>query len=562
MLIKQLQTKLYQVYSASASNRGDNGKWPYTRYLLLAIFVKIIKNNLNIRIHRASGIACFDFNAMKLNFLLLVFNVLKCVHSFHWPVFPSYFQSDWDSSEDLKRAFHSCPSCVYETRWFDQSIDHFTFVNNATFKQRYLLDTSHWTSGSVIFFYCGNEADIEYFAKTMGLLWETAPKFEAMLIFAEQRYQGRSLPFGEKSLSDPKYTGYLTSSQVIADYSKLIAFLKTSIRGAVESPVVAFGGSLGGQYAAWLRMKYPNIIAGSIASSAPIFQYSTYCGKQYSLVTKAFEKNGGHECVEVVRRSWKRLEHLSLKKEGREFISKAFSLCEPLNRFEDMYKLRDKLALSYLFLAMENYPHPTSSKPAWPIKAVCAKIKDVKRDDRAMISDLANGLFVYFNHSKTLKCLHLPKDGKEFLGSWNYQSCTEMLYPLCSDGVHDMYYQSSWDVDGMSKVCTKTWGAQPDLSRVKLQYGDRDISEHSNILFINGNMDPWAGGGVLHNISDSIVAVNIEHGAHNYDLLFSRKEDLTSVIEARKIETSHIQSWIKKWREKQRRVKQLDSKEY
>ena len=509
-----------------------------------------------------NAVTSFTFIMKRYSCIVLLIGFLvDNVYGFYWPRFPSTFWSDSMTGTGFKRGFSNCPSCVYETKWFEQNIDHFTFVNNATFKQRYLLNRSHWKPGSVIFFYCGNEADVEYFARTMGLLWEIAPEFDAMIVFAEQRYQGRSLPFGMKSLSGPKYTGYLTSSQVLADYSKLINFLKSNITGAKNSPVVAFGASLGGQYAAWLRMKYPSIVAGSIASSAPVFQFSTDCETQYSLVTKAFEKDGGVDCVEVIRRSWGILEKLSLNKKGRKFISKTFSLCTPLRKYQDIYQLRDKLALSYLFLSMENYPHATGTKPAWPIKAVCKNIKNVKEDDKELISDLANGLSVYFNHSKSLKCLHLPRNGKEFLGSWNYQSCTEMLYPLCSNGVQDMYYRSPWDVHAMAKICKKTWGAEPDLSRVKLQYGDRDISEHSNILFINGDMDPWSGGGVLYNISDSMVAINVEHGAHNYDLLFSHKEDLPSVKEARRKEKLHIQSWIRRWREKMTRVRQLDVKQ-
>ena len=495
---------------------------------------------------------------LKILFLIIGYISCSC-YSFYWPVFPSFFQSELILNDELKRGYSSCPSCVYETKWFGQNIDHFTFVNNATFKQRYLINKSHWKPGSVIFFYCGNEAEIEIFARTMGFLWEAAPGFDAMLVFAEQRYQGRSLPFGVRSLTAPKYTGYLTSSQVLADYSKLINFIKSNITGAKDSPVIAFGASLGGQYASWLRMKYPSIIAGAIASSAPVFQFSTDCETQYSLVTKAFEKDGGKACVEVIRRSWKIFERLSVDEEGQDFITKTFSLCEPLTKFEDIYQIRDKLALSYLFLAMENYPHPTSTKPAWPIKAVCSTIKDVKTDERKLITDLANGLSAYFNHSKSLKCLHLPKNGKEFLGAWNYQSCTEMLYPLCSDGVRDMYYESSWDVKSMEEICEKTWGAKPDLSRVKLQYGDRDISENSNIVFTNGDMDPWSGGGVLHDISDSIVAINIERGAHNSDLLFSHEQDLPSVKAAREKEKFYIQLWIKKWKEKLLRVKQLDN---
>ena len=37
-------------------------------------------------------------------------------------------------------------------------------------------------------------------------------------------------------------------------------------------------------------------------------------------------------------------------------------------------------------------------------------------------------------------------------------------------------------------------------------------------MFSNGLLDPWSSGGVLQNISESLVAVIIPEGAHHLDV--------------------------------------------
>ena len=83
------------------------------------------------------------------------------------------------------------PSIItYETMFFTQQLDHFSFAPESygTFQQRYLLSDRYWGGAglrSPIFVYCGNEGDIEWFANNTGFLWEIAPTYQALVVFPE-----------------------------------------------------------------------------------------------------------------------------------------------------------------------------------------------------------------------------------------------------------------------------------------------------------------------------------------------------------------------------------------
>ena len=56
---------------------------------------------------------------------------------------------------------------AYKTKWFKQRVDHFSFANGDMFEQRYLVNDTWWDphKDGPIFFYTGNEGDIEAFAQ-------------------------------------------------------------------------------------------------------------------------------------------------------------------------------------------------------------------------------------------------------------------------------------------------------------------------------------------------------------------------------------------------------------
>lgn len=126
-------------------------------------------------------------------------------------------------------------------------------------------------------------------------------------VFAEHRYYGQSLPFGNKSFTDPEFSGYLSSQQALADYADL---LSTQLN-TKQRPVVAFGGSYGGMLAAWFRMKYPHLVTGAIASSAPILQFTADCNRFNTILTSVF--SAGHKiCAQNIKASWNVIKWVSL----------------------------------------------------------------------------------------------------------------------------------------------------------------------------------------------------------------------------------------------------------
>lgn len=97
-------------------------------------------------------------------------------------------------------------------------------------------------------------------------MWEISREFEALVVFAEHRYYGESMPYGMNSFDDKLKLSYLTSQQAMADFVDLIKYLRNGALsvGRRPNPVFAFGGSYGGMLAAWFRIKYPATVEGLV----------------------------------------------------------------------------------------------------------------------------------------------------------------------------------------------------------------------------------------------------------------------------------------------------------
>ena len=75
----------------------------------------------------------------------------------------------------------------------------------------------------------------------------------------------------------------------------------------------------------------------------------------------------------------------------------------------------------------------------------------------------------------------------------------------------------------------------------------KDFSGASNILWTNGQNDPWSAGGILSDISPDMKVLLLAGAAHHEDLRLPSVDDRPSVIDARKYEMSIISQWLRDW---------------
>lgn len=61
----------------------------------------------------------------------------------------------------------------------------------------------------------------------------------------------------------------------------------------------------------------------------------------------------------------------------------------------------------------------------------------------------------------------------------------------------------------------------------------------------NGDLDPWSGGGVTKDITDTLVAITIPDGAHHLDLRANNAFDPKTVLLARSLEVKYMKQWIR-----------------
>jgi len=269
-----------------------------------------------------------------------------------------------------------------QNRTFLTRVDHFNGSNWAKWDMHYIIDRDNYNPESgPILFYAGNEGGVWNFYNNSGFITDTlAKEMGAMVIFAEHRFYGESMPFGNKTF-DKENLRFIAVEQVMWDYIELLKDIKTSFPELENRATIAFGGSYGGMLASWLRMKYPTHFQGALAASAPIlwFEGKTDPNAYTEIASGVIKEMGGDECYDAMSRGFFDLQNMVNDRTKLASLNKIFNPCTAMTKSSDVSDLIGFISDTIGTTAMVNYPYPTEfigSLPAWPINETCNAIKN------------------------------------------------------------------------------------------------------------------------------------------------------------------------------------------
>jgi lysosomal Pro-X carboxypeptidase len=344
----------------------------------------------------------------------------------------------------------------------------------------------------------------------------------------------------------------------------------------------------------WIRQKYPHVIRGAIAASAPIrifagweaeyeFQSESYWG----VVTRDANATGGAlpTCSANIRKAFNALISLGASKEGRQQLTETFRVCSTgstpsLNSVDDVKRLYKLQLFTFDTLAMGNYPYPSNYLtqgghilPAFPMREACKRL-DAKLPhafgsrDRPLQNtsqlELLQGLYaataVVTNASTHEKCVPLPSadadDGQDCV-LCDYFTCTNgnpLETEFVRDGVNDMFLPEAYDPTGplggvnttaIEARCRRLYDTKPRWRRMSEAYGTADaVALTTNVFYSNGKLDQWSSGGVTWMNRTDSRSFLIDDAAHHLDLMFSHHLDPQSVVDARALERKYMHRWL------------------
>lgn len=357
---------------------------------------------------------------------------------------------------------------------------------------------------------------------------------------------------------------YLNVDQALADLAYFIEHIKETRSEYEGASVFVVGGSYSATMAAWMRQKYPHLVAGAWASSAPLHAKVNFV-EYKEVMGRSIELLGGKECLERFRSAYSEMETM-VRRGDVERLNTELDLCTPLD-------VNDQMNVWSLFGELsDDVAGLVQTHRGQNIQNACTFILDTQYKDAfaayaAWTRSRNRGCFEY-DYQETVEFLtqvewNAPANGagKLFLHSttffnkkftarqWIYQTCSEFGWYQTSDS-DDQPFGSSFPVELYYEYCKDFYGSQYSRSRVdanvrriNLLYGSFKPTA-SNVYYSHGQVDPWSAMGVDEDVSSSAPVTVIPLVAHCADMGSINANDGPEMLESKQRVVKLAGEWL------------------
>lgn len=469
------------------------------------------------------------------------------------------------------------------TRWLTQRLDHFE-SNNATWNQRYFVNDTLFDGTGPVFLCVGGEGpgfttDVVVTGTVHAADMIEAAKMHGALILAlEHRYYGESIPTNNFSTSNLKW---LSSQQALADLAVFVGYINDKYNLTKDNKWITWGGSYPGMMASFARLKYPHLIHGAVASSAPVMAISNMEG--YNDVTAesmaASSVGGSVQCAEAIKEAFEILGKLLLSgPKGWIELETKFNICNS-NSYDSNHPLEDPLNqltfsndLGLIFPVQGNDPGCTSI--GCNISSICLNFMTNSTYGNPLdrLATFNNYLSKMYNEECT------PVDYKNAVVTpmtdislergtsrvWEWQTCTEYGFYQTCDPTSKCLFTSNPHQNTLTSninVCRLAFGdrfsnfnVNQSVKFSNLWSGGRTPGV-SRVMYVNGEIDPWHAQsiipkngvyGTLVNVGESgqdLSALMVKGASHHY-WTHANGVQSKEIVEAKRIIFRKISEWL------------------
>merc|ERR1719228_1966874 len=433
-------------------------------------------------------------------------------------------------------------------QYFDQVLDHFTATDGRTWGQRFWENMEHYAVGGPAFIMIGGEAEASPGWLNYGQWYKWAEENGAAMFLLEHRYYGQSHPTEDMSTENMRY---LSSRQGLEDLGHFMTDMNS--KHNLSGSWITFGGSYPGSLSAWMSLRFPHLVAGSVSSSGPLYAKLDYY-EYLEVVADALDTTGPG-CNPAMTEALSAVETMVVDQDTWQDLSSLFRLCDTLDGSNPMD------VMSFMELLIDNLAGIVQYNGHYEedIFSICAIMTDETIGDPiarlATVNDIMLGSEEDACLDNTYASFLAQLSDTEWSAGgvgwrqWIWQTCTEFGWYQTTNQDSGVYGHTL-PLDFFEQWCQDAFGEEfthemmeKSIAASNIEYGGFEPSVN-NVVFVHGSIDPWHAMGVLEDLHEGASSIYITGTSHCADMYADAASDPEELTAARLRIGGLVKGWV------------------